>query len=145
MPSVANAYRYKSNTWAGSGSAVAIPGVIDAKEDDTTEGVTKHRTDNATTTQGVFVDGVGARVTLTTTDLSLRGAAGFTIGKTAALVILRELRANGTGAQSGDKTHTYANATLVDMGEGIPINGRGTLDLTFEAFDPAGAAVCAFS
>jgi len=141
----ANSHRYKSNTWAGSGSAVAIPGVVDAKEDETTEGVTRHRTDNATTTQGVFVDGVGARITMTTTDLSLRGSTGFTIGKTAALVITRELRANGVGAQSGDKIHTYANATLVDITEGIPINGRGSLELTFEAFDPAGSAVCAFS
>lgn len=141
----ANAYRYKSNTWAGSGSAVAIPGVVDAKEQETTEGVTKHRTDNATTTQGVFIDGVGATITLTTTDLSLRGASGYTIGKTAALVITRELRANGVGASAGDKVHTYANATLVSISEGIPINGRGTLDLTFEAFDSAGSAVCAFT
>jgi hypothetical protein len=141
----ANAYRFKSVTWSGPGSATAIPGVVDCKEDDTTEGVTKHRTDNATTTQGIFVDGIGAKITISTTDLSLRGASGYTLGKTGAIVIVRELRANGVGAQAGDKTHTYASATLVDMTEGIPINGRGTLELTFEAFDTTGAAVCAFS
>lgn len=142
---VANAYRFKSITWSGSGAAVAIPGIVDCSEDDTTESTTKHRTDNATTVQGVFMDGVGATIRITTTDLSLRGASGYTMGKTGALVIIRELRANGVGAQAGDKTHTYGSAVLVDMTEGVPINGRGTLQLTFEAYDSNGAAVCAYS
>ena len=141
----ANAYRFKSVTWSGSGSAVAIPGVVDCSEDDTSGGVTKHRTDNSTTVQGIFMDDIGATIRITTTDLSLRGASGYTMGKSGALVIIRELRANGVGAQAGDKTHTYSTVVLTDMTEGVPINGRGTLQLTFEAYDTNGSAVCTFS
>lgn len=139
---VANAYRYKSSSWKGG----AVPGAVDASAADTVEGVTKHRTDNATTTQGIFGDGVGATVKITTTDLSLRGAANYAPLSNGALVIVREQRAEGKGAVgAADKTETYADATLVAIEEGIPINGRGTLMLTFECADPAGAAVVVHS
>ncbi len=137
----ANAYREKSVTWKGS----PVPGVIDCSETETTEGVTKHRTDNATTTQAVFVDGVGCTIKVTTTDLSLRGTSGYTIGANGIVVVVAEKRAEGVGSATADKTHTYASGTLVSIEDGVPINGRGSLALTWECDDTAGAAVCVFS
>jgi hypothetical protein len=136
------AYREKSVTW----KSVAITGILEASEQETAEGVTKHRADNATTIQAIFIDGVGCTVTATTTDLSLRGASGYTMGANGALVLVVEQRAEGVGAVgAADKTHTYADSTLVAIRDGAPINGRGTLELTWECVDPAGAAVCVFS
>lgn len=138
----AKAYRESSVTW----KAAAIPGIMDVSENETHEGVTKHRTDNATTTQAVFIDGVGATIEVTTTDISLRGTSGFTIGANGALVVVAEQRAEGVGSVgAASKTHTYADATLVGIRNGLPINGKGSLVLTFETADPTGAAVCAFS
>ena len=133
----ANAYRVKSVTWKSS----ALPGVVDCSESDSTEGVTKHRTDNATAVQSIFLDGIGASITVTTTDLSLRGAANYALGQTGALVVVRELRAKGTGAvAASDKTATYSEATLVSVREGTPIAGRGTLEITWEASDSTNGA-----
>jgi hypothetical protein len=137
----AKAHLEKSVTWKSS----AITGIVDVSETETTEGVTKHRTDNATTTQAVFVDGVGCTVKVTTTDVSIRGASGYTIGSTGALVIVAYQRAEGVGTAAADKTHTYGSATLVGIENGLPINGRGSLSLTWECDDAAGSAVCVFS
>ena len=135
-------YREKSVTWK-SGS---ITGVLEATEAETVDGVTKHRADNATTVQAVFVDGVGCTVTVTTTDLSLRGGTGYTIGANGSLVLVGEQRAEGIGAvAAADKTRTYADSTLVGIREGLPINGRATMELTWECADPTGSAVCVFS
>lgn len=138
----AKAYRENSVTWKGT----AIPGVKDVSEQETHDGVTKHRTDNNTTTQAVFVDGVGCTVEVTTTDLSLRGTTGYTIGANGALVVVAEQRAEAIGSLSAsNKTHTYADASLTGIRDGVPINGVGSLVLSFECADPTGAAVCAFS
>lgn len=138
----AKSYREKSVTWKAS----AIPGVLDASETETAEGVTKHRSDNNTTIQAVFIDGVGCTVTVTTTDLSLRGTTGYTMGANGILVLVGEQRAEGIGAVgAADKTRTYGDATITSIREGLPINGRASLEIAWECVDPAGSAVCVFS
>lgn len=135
-------FREKSVTW----KAVAVPGILDASEQETAEGVTKHRSDNSTTIQAVFIDGVGCTVTVTTTDRSLRGTSGYSLGANGILVLVGEQRAEGVGAVgAADKTHTYGDATMTGIREGLPINGRGTTEYTWECVDPAGSAVCVFS
>lgn len=136
------AYRFKSATWGG----VAVVGALDCNEEDTVEEVTKHRTANATANQATFVDGVGARVTLSVSDTSQRALTAMAIGDVAALVIIREKRAEGKGAvAASDKTATYSNATIVSKREGVPIRGRATLDIGFECADPSGVSPVAFS
>lgn len=138
----AKAYRESSVTWKGA----AVPGIMDVSENETHEGVTKHRTDNVTTTQAVFIDGVGATIEVTSTDISLRGTSGYTLGANGILVVVAEQRAEAVGAvAASSKTHTYADASLIGIRNGLPINGKGSLVLTFETADPTGAAVCAFS
>lgn len=135
-------YREKSVTW----KSAAITGILEATEAETVDGVTKHRADNATTIQAVFVDGVGCTVTATTTDLSIRGTSGYTIGANGILVLVGEQRAEGIGAVgAADKTRTYGDATITGIREGLPINGRATLEITWECADATGAAVCVFS
>lgn len=133
----ANAYRVKSVTW----KATAVTGIVDVNQTDTNEGVTKHRTDNATTVQAIFLDGIGATVTMTTTNEAIRALAAYALGQTGALVVVRELRAKGIGASAGDLTATYADACVVSVREGTPIAGRGTIEVTWECVDPAGTAV----
>jgi hypothetical protein len=136
------AYRENSVTWKGS----AIPAVQDVNEQETTEGVHQHRSDNATTAQAIFVDGIGCDLSVTTTDLSLRGTAGYTIGSNGVLVTVAEQRAEGIGSVGGgNKTHTYGDATLVAISHGLPINGKATMVLGFKCADPTGVAVGAFT
>lgn len=134
------AHRLKSVTF----SSTAITGVQDVQENDTAESIEKHRADTSLTTEAVFLDGIGAQIVVTTTDLSVRST--WALGAAGALVVVKELRANGTGATGGqDKTATYATAVLVSKALGAPHQGRGTLVLTFEAVDSTGASVVTHS
>src|SRR4051812_41268582 len=129
------AYNEKSVTF----KSTAITGVQDVQENDTAESIEKHRADTSATTEAVFIDGVGAQIVVTTTDLSVRSTWG--LGANGSLVIVSQQRAQGVGAVgAADKTRTYAAAVLVAMSAGSPIQGKGTLQLTFEATDPAGTA-----
>jgi hypothetical protein len=136
------AYQENSVTWKGA----PIIGVKDVSETETNDGVTMHRTDAAITHMATFIDGVGCEVKVTTTNLALRGATGYTIGSNGTLVVIGQLRAEGVGAVASSlKTHTYADATLTNIENGLPINGVATMVLTFRCVDPAGLAVCAFT
>jgi len=134
------AHRIKSVTF----SSTAITGLQNVEENDTVESIEKHRADNSLCTEAVFLDGVGAQIVVTTTDLSFRST--WALGTAGALVVVKEQRANGTGATGGqDKTATYAAAVLVAKGLGAPHQGRGSLVLTFEAVDSTGASVITHS
>jgi hypothetical protein len=130
------AYKHKSVVY----KSTTITGIQNVEENDTVEDITRHRADVSLTTEAVFIDGVGCQIVVTTTDLGVR--ATWALGAVGSLVVVAQQRANGSGATGGaDKTKTYANAVLVAIRSGAPYSGRGTLELTFEATDPAGAAV----
>lgn len=134
------AHRIKSVSF----SATAITGVQNVDENDTVEAIEKHRADTSLCVEAVFMDGVGAQIVVTTTDLSVRST--WALGTVGALIVIKELRANGTGATGGqDKTATYAAAVLVAKGMGAPFQGKGSLVLTFEATDSTGASVVTHS
>ncbi len=136
------AYAEKSVTF----KSIAITGVQDVQENDTAESIEKHRADTSVATEAVFIDGVGAQIVVTTTDLSVRGTSGWGLGANGSLVIVSQQRAQGTGAvAAADKTRTYAAAVLVAISAGSPIQGRGTLQMTFEATDSTGASVVTHS
>ena len=134
------AYKYKSVSF----SATALTGVQNVDENDTAEAMDKHRADTSACVEAVFLDGVGAQIVVTTTDLSFRD--NWALGAVGALVCVKEKRANGSGATGGaDITATYAAAVLVAKGSGAPFQGKGSLVLTFEATDPTGASVVTHS
>ena len=134
------AHKIKSVTF----DATAITGVQNVDENDTVESIEKHRADTSACVEAVFLDGVGAQIVVTTTDLSFRDS--WALGEVAALVVVKEQRANGSGAVgSADLTATYSDAVLVAIGQGAPHQGRGSLVLTFEATDPDGSSVVTHS
>ncbi|MBA3588850.1 hypothetical protein [Methylibium sp.] len=134
------AHKIKSVTF----SSTAILGIQNVDENDTAEAMDKHRADTSACVEAVFLDGVGAQIVVTTTDLSVRST--WALGVVGSLVVVKEQRANGTGATAGqDKTATYAAAVLVAKGIGAPFQGKGSLVLTFEATDPTGASVVTHS
>ena len=134
------AYKLKSFT-DGTG---AITGLTDIQLNETIETITKHRTDTSTTIEAVWLDGVGAQVVVTTTDLSAADARD--IGDTGSVTYVREQRANGTGAVgAADITATLAECILVAKGEGNVHEGEATVQLTYEAYDTDGTAVVVYS
>lgn len=125
-------------------TATSITGIQNVDENDTVESIEKHRADTSLCVEAVFLDGVGAQIVVTTTDLSFRD--NWALGAVGALVVVKEQRANGTGATGGaDLTATYAAAVLVAKGQGAPHQGKGSLVLTFEATDSTGASVVTHS
>jgi hypothetical protein len=63
-----------------------------------------------------------------------------------SLVIVGFQQADGAGQTGGgDKTWTFPNATLVDSGRGIPLDGNPSVSLNFTVADADGSTTTLFS
>lgn len=124
---------------------ITIPDIIDIRDQDTVADVTHARGASAVATQAIFKDGLGARVTIVTSDLAIRRSINPGSG-VGALVTTRARRADGTGLTMGaNETATYPHATCVAATATGAHRGVATLELVFEAYDPTGTGVVAFS
>lgn len=112
----------------------AITDLVDVQERELADDVVNHHTDSDQYVQGVYIGAVYAEITVTTTDANER--QGRSIGDTGTLTIVRQQRANGTGAVSmADKTATYGAVVLVSIDDGAPSEGEGTTVFTYRAYD----------
>ena len=125
----AKAFRAKTVTFA----ATAVLGITDVSVTDNGSPVDLS-TDASPTITAVFVDNIATDVTVSTTDL-LRVSA-ISVGDTGALVIVFQLRAEGSGAGAGDKTCTIANAVVVSVTPQAGTNGIGSHQISFRCSGP---------
>lgn len=133
----ANAYRAKTVTFG-----TAITGITDTSITDNGSPVDLS-TDASPTVTAVFVDNIVTDVTVTTTDLSRVSA--LDVGDTGSLVIVYQLRAEGSGAGSGDKTATMANAVIVSITPQAGTNGIGSHQIVFRCSGPNGSTTRVWS
>lgn len=135
-----NAYKIESVTT----SVGTIGGVLDVSESNTSE-VTTHKADNSANIEAVFLDNVGAVISVTTTATDLQGS--YPIGQTVtALTIKKGRRANGTGATAAQFiTSIYAEAIVTSVQDGVSTSGEGTLTIEFTAYDTAGNGLVAYA
>lgn len=124
----ANAYRAKTVTFG-----TAITGVSDVSINDNGSPVDLG-TDASPTITAVFVDSIVTEVTVTSTDLARLST--ITIGATGSLVLVFQLRAEGSGAGAGDKTCTLANAVVTSINPQASTNGFGAHSITFRCSGP---------
>ena len=125
----AKAYRAKTVTFAST----AVLGITDVSITDNGSAVDLS-TDASPTITAVFVDSIVTDVTITTTDLDR--VAALAIGATGSLVIVFQLRAEGSGAGAGDKTATMANAVIVSITPQAGTNGIGSHQVAFRCSGP---------
>ena len=133
MPA-AKAFRAKTVTFA----ATALTGILDVSVNDSGSPVDL-LTDASPTVQAVFIDSIVTEVTIATTDLAassllIRGVVG-------SLVIVFEIRAEGSGAGSPNRTATFATAVLVSNSSQASATGVGSMSLTFRCSGPNGTTV----
>lgn len=103
------------------------------------------RGDGASAIQASYVEGIMGRVTVqalqgstTDKDLMLPG--------NGALVIVCFTQADGAGQTGGgDKTFTFANATLTSHSRGAPLNGNPSVNLNFTIADADGSPTTLFT
>jgi hypothetical protein len=134
----ANAFRAKSVSFKGT----AILGITDVSTNETGS-ATELKTDASATVTAIFVDGIKADVTVTTTDFTR--AKGITIGDTGALVVTYEIRAEGKGAGAGNAVATYANAVVISNNPQGATDGNGTASIAFSCSAPGGSSPVAWS
>ena len=134
----ANAYRAKTVTY----KTVAILGVTDASISEAGS-ATDLSSDASATVTAVFVDQIATEVTITSTDIG-RSVSNVP-GDSGSLVIVYQLRAEGSGAGAGDKTATLATATLIDKTPNAGTNGIGSVTYKFRCSGPAGTTPCVWS
>lgn len=133
----ANAYRAKTVTFS-----TAITGITDVSINDNGSPVDLG-TDASPTITAVFVDSIVTEVTVTTTDLAR--VSTLTIGGTGSLVIVFQLRAEGSGAGAGDKTCTLANAVITSITPQAGTNGIGSHAVTWRCSGPNGSTTRVWS
>jgi hypothetical protein len=134
----ANAYRAKTCTY----KSTAVLGITDVSI--TVSGnQTDLATDASATVTAVFVDSIAVDVTVTTTDLAR--VTALQSGDTGSLVIVFQLRAEGSGAGAGDKTATLATATVVNYNPQAGTNGIGSFAINFRCSGPAGTTPLVWS
>jgi hypothetical protein len=103
-------------------------------------------TDGSATITMTYLNNIGMTVTIDTTDASVHTSSNFRVGAAGSLVLVGQQRAEGKGpVGAADKTATFANAVLVDVGIGIPHEGDSTVRLTFRCSDPAGSTPVVWS
>jgi hypothetical protein len=134
----ANAYRAKTATFAST----AILGLTDVSITDNGSPVDLG-TDASPTITAVFVDSIVTDVTVTTTDVNR--ATSLDIGDTGSLVIVYQLRAEGSGAGAGDKTATMANAVVTSITQQAGTNGIGSVQINFRCSGPNGSTTRVWS
>ena len=130
----ANAFRAKSVTF----KSTALLGMTDVSVNQSGS-ANDLRTDASVGVNAVFVDGIAADVTVSTTDLTGAGGANFVIGATGSLVIVAEKRAEGSGAAlSGNVTYTAAQATVISNSASGATDGIGGAQISFRCSIPSG-------
>ena len=130
----ANAFRAKSVTFKSTG----LLGMTDVGVNQSGN-VTDLHTDAKPGVTAVFVDGIAADITVSTTDLSGAGGANFVIGATGSLVVVAEKRAEGSGAAvSGDVTYSAAQATVISNSASGTTDGIGSAHIAFRCSVPDG-------
>jgi hypothetical protein len=130
----ANAFRAKSVTF----KSTALLGMTDVSINQSGS-VNDLRTDASVGVTAVFVDGIAADVTVSTTDLTGAGGVNFVIGATGSLVIVAEKRAEGSGAAvSGNVTYTAAQATVSSNSASGATDGIGGAQIAFRCSVPSG-------
>ena len=128
----AKAFRAKSFSF----KTTALSGVTDVSVE---ESGSEHilSTDGSHGADAVFVDGIAARMTVTTTDVA--GASAWIPGDTGAAVAVKEIRAEGSGAGTGNKTATAAQATFISRSSNHQTTGIGSTTITFSCSIPSAA------
>jgi hypothetical protein len=134
----ANAYRAKTVTFAST----PVLGITDTSITDNGSPVDLS-TDASPTITAVFVDSIVTDVNVSTTDLARVSA--LDVGDTGSLVIVYQLRAEGSGAGAGDKTATMANAVIVSITPQAGTNGIGSHQITFRCSGPNGSTTRVWS
>ncbi len=130
----ANAFRAKSVTF----KSTALLGMTDVSVNQSGS-ANDLRTDGSVGVTAVFVDGIAADVSVSTTDLTGAGGANFVIGATGSLVIVAEKRAEGSGAAvSGNVTYTAAQATVISNSASGATDGIGGAQISFRCSIPSG-------
>jgi hypothetical protein len=133
----ANAYRIKSATFG-----TAILGITDFSV--TSSGSsTEHGTDASPTITAVFIDSILTTVSITTTDISR--CSTILAGNTGSLVLVFQLRAEGSGAGAGDKTVTMSNAVVESCAPQAGTNGIGSVSISFKCSGPGNSATQVWS
>lgn len=96
------------------------------------------RGDGASTMQIAYTEGIHDQITVNALEGSLIEGALTAMGN-GALVCTGFTQAAGEGqAGSGDKVHTWANASLVSMTRGAPLDGNPTVNYNFVAVAASG-------
>ncbi len=96
------------------------------------------RGDGAIAVQGVYVEGVLMKVVVNALEGSTTDKDLFLPGN-GALVIVGFEQADGSGATGGgNKTWTFANATLTGATRGLPQDGNATVNLNFSCAAASG-------
>ena len=99
-------------------------------------------TDNALTVNASFMDSIKGAITVTLSDQEQSTNAACFVGKTGSLAVAYQQRTQGKGFVAAHTlTVTYANAQIQSFQKHAGVTGTGTLQITFIAYDPAGAAV----
>ena len=130
----ANAFRAKSVTF----KSTALLGMTDVSVNQSGS-ANDLRTDASVGVTAVFVDGIAADISVSTTDLTGAGGANFVIGATGSLVIVAEKRAEGSGAAvSGNVTYTAAQATVISNSASGATDGIGGAQISFRCSIPSG-------
>ena len=130
----ANAFRAKSVTF----KSTALLGMTDVSVNQSGS-ANDLRTDASVGVTAVFVDGIAADISVSTTDLTGAGGANFVIGATGSLVIVAEKRAEGSGAAlSGNVTYTAAQATVISNSASGATDGIGGAQISFRCSVPSG-------
>jgi hypothetical protein len=128
-------HRAKSATFDGT----SISSLVDVSEQMTHNGENLYASDGSVAIDGIDYDGVHAVVTVTTYDASV--ADGFAVGETGSLAIVYAERADGSGDETGDVTHTFASAYFRGHSTSAPnAQGAGTSQLEFVCISADGTA-----
>ena len=134
----ANAYRAKTCTY----KSTAVLGITDVSITVSGSG-TDLMTDASPTVTAVFVDSIAVDVTVTTTDLARVSA--IHPGDSGSLVVVFQLRAEGSGAGAGDKTATLSTATVISVSPQAGTNGIGSFAINLRCSGPAGTTPLVWS
>jgi hypothetical protein len=130
----ANAFRAKSVSF----KSTALAGMTDVSINQSGS-ANDLRTDASVGVTAVFVDGIAADVTVSTTDLNGAGGANFVVGATGVLAVVAEKRAEGSGAAlSGNVTYTADQATVISNSASGATDGIGSAQITFRCSIPTG-------
>jgi hypothetical protein len=122
--------------------AVTLTGITDVSTPESGNATTLESDANPFI-QGVYVDGIGASPTVSTTDILQATNSAFDIGTKATLTITYQKRALGKGAAGTNRTVTYPNAVVVSRDPKANTTGKGDASITFQAFvNDTGTAIC---